>query len=490
MSKTATETSLQEASSTVELNKIYIADNLPVLENMDSESVDLIYLDPPFNSNKVYRSVGGKGDGAGFRDEMWSWEHVDEDAIERLRKNHEYLYDYIVSTIHKTGGKKMMAYIAYMAQRLMEMHRVLKPTGSIYLHCDPTASHYLKVVMDGIFGAKNFRNDIIFRRSNGGKGTKNMPRSYARNHDNIFFYTKTKDYFLVPFRNFHDEVELKKLYPKVDKTTGRRYEVKLHWCGKSQPNSPGNCYEWRGYKNPYPSGWAISKEALEEEYQQGLIFIGKNGGLQRRRYLTRNERVVRLDSIWDDLNIKLNSRKEYVTQKPLALLERIIEASTKEGDIVLDPFCGSATACVAAQNLGRKWIGIELALFDDKALMSTIVDRFEKGVKELFIDRVDSLSLLPKRKEKTQPKRAVYVISNPAFDGKYKVGIASNVEARLNGYQTSDPERGYKVEYSKWTSHAAECEKHIHAKFNADHEWVTGDLTDIIDAIEAYCHQE
>jgi len=326
------------ANLNIQPNALFTADNLYVLNGMNSECIDLIYLDPPFNSKRLYKApVGSKAAGAAFED-MWSWEDVDSALMVRLAETHPFLVDYITA-IEVMHSKGMMAYIAYMAQRLFEMHRVLKPTGSIYLHCDPTASHYLKVVMDRIFGAKNFRNEIVWKKYAGRKS--NAKTKFPTQHDCIFFYAKSADAHFTPIYLPMAEKEIAKEYNKVD-ADGRRYRL-----------SRGRNYQLKG--------------------EQRKIYLDETRG-----------RMV--GGLWVEDGLQLNTssaeRTGYPTQKPLALLDRIIKASSKEGDVVLDPFCGCATTCVSAQRLGRRWIGIDVS---DKAAV-LIRERMADDVGALFDD--------------------------------------------------------------------------------------------------------
>ena len=276
------------------MNTLYTNDNLFVLYGLNSECVDLIYLDPPFNSKRTYSApVGSKAAGSSFKD-MWTWQDVDEACLDKLVENYPALVDFI-NSIEKIHSKAMKAYIAYMTQRMIELHRILKDTGSIYLHCDPTASHYLKILLDEIFGKNNFMNEIVWSYQTGGISKK----WFGRKHDIILFYAKNKD------NNIIDLIQVK-----------------------------------------------------EKRSQEVL-----------RRLATGNESATRAkDSerlpfdVWQipALNAMAKERTGYPTQKPLALLERIIKASSKEGDLVLDPFCGCATTCVASEMFGRKWIGIDI----------------------------------------------------------------------------------------------------------------------------------
>jgi len=294
-------------------NTLYTNDNLYVLSGLNSESVDLIYLDPPFNSKRMYSApVGSKAAGASFKD-MWTWKDVDEHYLDTLADQFPALAKYIAS-VGAVHSKPMMAYLTYMSQRIVEMHRVLKETGSLYLHCDPTASHYLKILLDEIFGKNSFRNEIVWGYRTGGVSKK----WFARKHDVILFYSKTTEYL------FHTQYYL----------SPQKYKY--------------------GYGNKH-----------------GYELLEKDGRFYKRA-------ICR--DIWDDIESLGTLGKPndpltgYPTQKPLALLRRIIEASSNEGDIVMDPFCGCATTCVAAQQLHRKWIGIDIEKQAVKVLIQRLSD--------------------------------------------------------------------------------------------------------------------
>ncbi len=267
-------------------NTLYTGDNLYILNGMNSESVDLIYLDPPFNSKRLYSGTkGSAASGARFKD-VWSWDDVDSNHLDGI---HPDLLGYF-DIIARSHSKGMKAYCVYMTQRLIQMHRVLKPTGSLYLHCDPTASHYLKIVMDTVFGKDGFKNEIIWGYRTGGVSKQH----WARKHDVILFYAR------------------------------------------------------QGYKH----------NAVKERVFYDKKFFTSKADDDGRYYAD-----VYVRDIWDDIKPIINMSKErtgYPTQKPLALLERIITASCVEGGVVLDPFCGGGTACVMAERLGRRWIGMDI----------------------------------------------------------------------------------------------------------------------------------
>ena len=277
---------------------LFIANNLGILRGIDSECIDLIYLDPPFNTKKEYKApIGSAAEGAEFKD-IWTDKDIEHQWYGEVAETHDELYQMIHATevIH---DRSMKIYLMAMAVRLFEMHRILKPTGSIYLHCDPTASHYLKLIMDSLFGKQNFRNEIVWCYAGGNPSLKNYPKK----HDILLRYTMSEKYtFNVEYKPYSNHNE-----------AGKRFSTK---------------------------------------------------GMSKRRGLSYRAEGTPVNDWWDDIKRLINLHKErtgYPTQKPLALLDRIIKSSSNEGDIVLDPFCGCATACVAAERLNRQWIGIDIS---------------------------------------------------------------------------------------------------------------------------------
>ena len=475
---------------------IFCKDNLDVLQGINSESVDLIYLDPPFNKKKTFTApIGSSAEGASFKD-YFREEDIKDEWVETIKEDLIELYNFLNGVKSISNSKHYLynyCYLCYMAIRLIEMRRILKDTGSIYFHCDPTMSHYVKIMMDTIFGEKNFRNEIIWQRNNKSrKGSQFDSKKYGANTDTILFYTKT-DNFNFSMRNVVDISE-KAILQKFNKKDDQE---KLYHTGmpifrsKGMGERPNLCYEWRGFKNPDPSGWRLSKERLEEEYQKGNIIIKENGKLERRKYLDNYNGEV-LDNNWTDIpRVTGKESTGYPTQKPLKLLERIIKSSSKEGDVILDSFCGCATTCVASENLNRKWIGIDVS----RKAYDLVKERLNKEVtSDLFTEKDITFHVDPPRRTDHNgeeiPKKYVYVISHPNYVGEYKVGIAKNYKSRLNSYQIGDPDRSYKIEFTFLTEEYRETEKHIHTKFNNKHEWVTGNLKDIIDEIENYKDKE
>ncbi len=351
-------------------NRLYFGDNLDILrQHVADGSVDLIYLDPPFNSNVNYNAFFQEQTGelsdaqiVAFED-TWHWGLESEAAYRAVvTDGPEKLADLLQAMRAFLGQSDMMAYLAMMAPRIAELHRVLKPTGSIYLHCDPTASHYLKLLMDAVFGPKNFRNEITWQRTE----SHNTAGKYGNVADILLYYAMSDNPtwnrgFHKYGENRYSEQQLKR-FRHTDEA-GRRY--RLDDLTAPRPNSNSGKFEWRGTM-PGPSrGWGYKLEQLEQWWSEGRIHTKRDGtprmdGL--RVYLDDAEGKP-LQNIWTDIPRIPNTSAErlnFPTQKPEALLERIINASSNEGDVVLDPFCGCGTATVAAERLNRRWIGIDI----------------------------------------------------------------------------------------------------------------------------------
>ena len=348
-------------------NALYYGDNLAVLrESIASESVDLIYLDPPFNSNASYnvlfKAPSGEGSQAQIEafEDSWHWNESAERAFDEVVTGpHSDATIMLKAMRSALGENDMMAYLAMMAVRLIELHRVLKSTGSLYLHCDPTASHYLKTLLDAIFGAFNFRNEIVWKRKAGRGETQNQAVRFGVSHDVILFYAKTPESrFNRQYReNNPDYIASKFVH---DDENGRRYRLDNLTSPSFRPNL---IYEYKGYPPP-ENGWAVSLETMERMDGEGRIHFPakRTQRLQRKRYLDELQGET-VDTLWDDIspiNSQAKERLGYPTQKPLELLARILAASSNEGDLVLDPFCGCGTTVHAAQKLNRRWIGVDI----------------------------------------------------------------------------------------------------------------------------------
>lgn len=368
-------------------NKLFFGDNLHVLrDQLGDASVDLIYLDPPFNSKRDYNLLfktpkaakapkAGNGSAAlpaeepeaeygygeaqitAFED-TWHWGrqsedefrdilgHANTDVAELMRALRSFLKE-----------NDMMAYLTAMCVRLLELHRVLKPTGSLYLHCDPTASHYLKAVLDGVFGPERFCNEIIWKRT----GAHSSARRFGPVHDVILFYRKSDRFTWTDLRLDYEDEYLAKYY-KYNDGDGRLYWRNSLTAAGIRKGSSGQ--PWRGL-DPGAGGahWKFTIEKLDALDAAGLIYWPPGGGFPQIKRFRDELKGVAIGDVWEDIdkiNPVGNERLGYPTQKPLALLERIIAASSNEGDVVLDPFCGCGTAVHAAQKLKRRWIGIDI----------------------------------------------------------------------------------------------------------------------------------
>lgn len=351
-------------------NKLFYGDNLDVLrEHIASDSVDLIYLDPPFNSNANYnilfKSKTGDGSDAQIEafEDTWHWNDHAEDAFDQvIRSGNTAAAELLRAMRGFLGDNDMMAYLAMMAIRLIELHRVLKPTGSLYLHCDPTASHYLKLLLDAVFGAENYRNEIIWKRTT----THSDSKTWSRVADTIFFYCKSRNFIWNTPREAHSDEYVSSKYRNDDGDGRGPYMLDNMTSPNPRPNMT---YEWLGFPPP-AMGWRYQRSTMQQLHDDGRIYYPKkpDGSYDTtkrpriKKYLGEMQGGV-MGSIWTDIfpiNSQAQERLGYPTQKPLPLLERIIAASSNEGDVVLDPFCGCGTAVHAAQKLGRQWIGIDV----------------------------------------------------------------------------------------------------------------------------------
>ena len=342
---------------------------------MNSESVHLIATDPPFNKGRDFHATPDSlSSGASFQD-RWSWERdVHKEWVEKIKDDFPKVQN-VIEGSRSSYGDDMGAFLCFMAVRLVEMKRILREDGSIYLHCDSTASHYLKQLMDSIFGHKNFRNDIVWKRAGGrAKGSQHKPKRFGRDTDSLLFYTKSaKAVFHGAFRIRSPE-EIAEKFPYRDEKGAYHTEVPL-FCQPSMGERPNLCYEYKGVRNPHPSGWRVSRARLEEMDSRGEI-IWREGKRPLRKTYAHSDPGQPYGDLWDDITNLTNEVEKvgYPTQKPLDLYERIIEASSNEGDIVLDPFAGCATTCIAAEKLNRQWVGIDIW----NKVQNVVLDRLEK----------------------------------------------------------------------------------------------------------------
>ncbi len=343
-------------------NTLFYGDNLQILRDyIQDESIDLVYLDPPFNSQRTYnvlfKDEGGhesESQIAAF-DDTWHWTGAAEEAYRQLIEEAPGEVGQVIGAMRGFVGRtsQMMAYLVMMAIRLVELHRVLKPTGSLYLHCDPTASHYLKVILDTIFGPENYRNEVIWKRTSSHNDTK----GWAAVHDVILFYGKSEKLLQNPVYTGHTDEYIGKKY--VYKDDRGKYRLDNIVRSASMGPRPNLAYEYKGYTPEW--GWRMVREKIEKLDSEERIAWSRNGRPYLKRYLNEQKGNLINNVIVDIPPLSRHSEKlGYPTQKPEALLERILQASSNEGDLVLDPFCGCGTTIAAAQKLNRRWVGIDI----------------------------------------------------------------------------------------------------------------------------------
>ena len=373
---------------TLKTNVLYYGDNLEILRKYIPEnSIDLIYLDPPFNSKKDYNILFKENGGVeseaqikAFTD-TWHWTQTAENTYHDIVTNGPLEVGQLIGALHDAIGQNdVMAYLVMMTARLIELHRVLKPTGSLYLHCDPTASHYLKLVLDQIFGPTNFRNEIVWKRFTFHADAKR----FGRVSDRLIFYRKGADYIFNRLNApFSDEYITNK-FTHVD-SDGRRFRL----SDLNPPGGRGPIYEFHGVTKP----WRFTQDKMLKLEAEGRIYTGSKVA-QLKRYLDELPGQA-VHELWSDIapiNPQAKERLGYETQKPLALLERIIKASSNEGDTVLDPFCGCGTALVAAQKLNRRWIGIDITHLAITLMRNRLRDSFPGIQFEVIGEPVDLAS--------------------------------------------------------------------------------------------------
>ena len=499
------------------LPTIFCRDNLEVLRGMDSETIDLIYLDPPFNKDEDFNSPlkdkfkdeiikfidkfnqFNANNGSEICDEVLKWRKdfaqpsfTDTwDSDDNVRQGLDwmatiadeqkdcivaYLAGLVTLADKKCIEKGYLTYMAFMAVRLIEMKRVLKPTGSIYLHCDPTMSHWLKILMDMIFGADNFRNEIIWHYTKMG----NPKRIFRKNSDTILFYSKDQD------KSFFNEVSLGKPSIFYDRHKKLVKDNKLYYRDIKNTNDSLMRNKIKTFE----------KRNAGKKLNDLAVFDFSNAKDQ-----------MKADNVWNipPLNNLTKERVGYPTQKPLALLERIIQASTNEGDVVLDPFCGCATACIAAHKLKRKYIGIDIS---KAAYVITIYRIFMGeygGVPGTAIKKESNLleykKVVPRftnqppertKKGRTPKKKYIYLIgnfTNKDMSNELKVGQTTNPTRRLSSYNTADPKRGYKIKFKAQYINYDEVEKAVLARYpRSKGEWIKipkGGIAEVIAFIQS-----
>ena len=405
-------------------NSLYYGDNLDILRRyVRDESADLIYLDPPFNSNQTYNVLFQERDGSQSASQIkafgdtWHWDETAARSYEETVEAGGQVAEAMQAFRKLLGTNDMLAYMSMMAPRLVELRRVLKPTGSLYLHCDPTASHFLKLLMDAVFGSANFRTEIIWKRTSAHSDTKQGRKQHGRIHDVLLFYTKTDDWNWNPVYTEYGREYVEDFYRFVEPGTERRYQK-----GDLTAAKPGGdtSYEWRvkrqvdtewladlddEWERPIPGWeykgvtpyqgryWAYSKEGMREFALEGRLVYSRNGMPRYKRYLDEMPGVP-LQDLWGDIRpiaAQAAERLGYPTQKPVALLERIIQASSNDGDVVLDPFCGCGTTIAAAQKLDRRWIGVDITQLAISLIRYRLGDSFGKDCRFEVIGEPTSL---------------------------------------------------------------------------------------------------
>ena len=330
---------------------LFRGDNLAFLRGINSETIDLVATDPPFNKGRDFHATPESlAAGASFHD-RWSWADDIEGEWEDAIKDDWPTVWGAIESANGTWGKDMGAFLCYMGVRLLEMHRILKPTGSLYLHCDDTADSYLRMMLDAIFGGSNRRGQLIWERSAGRSDAK----GFARVHDSVLYYAKSDEFTWHEQWDPLDKDYVNRLYVHSD-DRGRYMTAPLRGGGL---RGTVHSFEWRGLRS---DAWRFTRERLEELDAQGLIhWPEEEGGVPRRKsYLKDSKGVAARDVITHISRATKKERTGYPTQKPIALYRRFIEASSNPGDVVLDPFCGCATTLIAAEQAGRNWIGIDL----------------------------------------------------------------------------------------------------------------------------------
>jgi DNA modification methylase len=346
-----------------ENNILYYGDNLDVLRrHVSDESVDLVYLDPPFNSNASYNVLFGHADGsqAGAQikafDDTWHWDQTAAAAFEGAVTGGGQLAQALAAFQTMLGPSTMLAYLSMMAPRLVELRRVLKSSGSIYLHCDTTASHYLKLLLDSVFGAENFRNEIIWHY--GGRGAKAVAKQFPRNHDVLLWYSKESGWI------YEKQYIETLLTPEEAREAGYRQDEQGRWF-KTAPRGD------------------YTDASIERLRAEDRIHDTRSGGVRVKYFLEEHKgRVLErklVGDVWNDIGDAMHMPKRerlgYPTQKPEELLDRVIETSSHKGDVVLDPFCGCGATIASAQRLGRRWIGIDLTSLAVSLIKSRLSER-------------------------------------------------------------------------------------------------------------------
>ena len=370
-------------------NQLYYGDNLDVLRrHVADESVDLVYLDPPFKSNQDYNVLFAERDGTraaaqikAFKD-TWRWDQAAARTYEETVETGGPVAEALQAFRLLVGQTDMLAYLSMMAPRLVELRRVLKPSGSLYLHCDPTSSHYLKLLLDAVFEPEKFRGEVVWKRTSAHSDTKQGSKQHGRIHDVLLFYTKGSEWTWNEVYTPYSTSYVKSFYKHVEKGTGRRYRLgDLTGPGGATKGNPE--YEVMGVKRY----WRYSRERMQQLLAEGRVIQTSPGTVPAyKRYLDEMPGVP-LQDLWTDIppiGARRAERLGYPTQKPEALLERILQASSNEGDVILDPFCGCGTTIATAERLGRRWLGIDITHLAISLIRHRLRDTHGDDIQETY----------------------------------------------------------------------------------------------------------
>lgn len=411
-------------------NQLFYGDNLEVLRQyIEKESVDLCYIDPPFNSkrnyNQIYNNVGkeDQAQAQAFID-TWTWDNDANQGLEEIQTNYLGRFtaqsiDLISGLVKVLGKGSLLAYLVSMTLRIAEIYRVLKPTGSFYLHCDPSASHYLKIIIDAIFCSQggDYLNEIVWRRTTSHNDAK---KNFSNLNDIIYFYSKGSKHTFNKQYTAYDEQYIIKNFRYIDEN-GRYYSSDNLRSPNPRPNLT---YNYKGYK-PHANGWTVSLERMEQLDREGRLIFPTNsdGRIRIKKYLDEMSGVT-VGNNWTDIapiSSQAAERLGYPTQKPESLLERIIKASSNEGDVILDAYCGCGTTVAVSQRLDRQWIGIDITYQSISLILKRLEDAFGQGVLENVVltgipkDMNSAVALANKQDDRTRKefeKWAVLTYSN------------------------------------------------------------------------------
>jgi site-specific DNA-methyltransferase (adenine-specific) len=409
------------------MGTLYYGDNLEILQRyIKDETVDLVYLDPPFNSAQNYNAFFHEKDGTDAASQIrafedtWTWNQESQRVYEELILQPGKVSEVMQAFKTFLGTNDMMAYLAMMAPRLVELRRVLKPTGSLYLHCDPTASHYLKLLCDAVMGQNNYRSEIIWKRTT----THSDSKRWSANNDTILFYSKTDDFTWNPPYAKHGEEYVADKY-RFDDNDGRgAYTLDNMTSPNPRPNM---MYEWKGHKWP-DKGWRYSKETMAQLDTEGRIWYPEDKEKRPRlkRYLKEMSGTL-MGTNWTDIspiNSQARERLGYPTQKPITLLERIILASSNPGGLVLDPFCGCGTTIDAAEKNGREWIGIDVTQLAISLIKNRLQDTYGSRLKFVSGSEPEGRAALPRGQADQQvspTESVVRIIGEPTTPNEASV---------------------------------------------------------------------